>query len=99
MVVSERQLKKKIDDWKIAKNVQSSEMTFIVHKQHQRTLARKPTTFRARGQPVNPDKIVRWQKRYGKSVEKIDSRECSNRIDHQASCSDMFKLFHSPHQI
>ncbi|KAG4438355.1 hypothetical protein IFR05_006161 [Cadophora sp. M221] len=72
-VVNERQLKKKIDDWKIAKNVQSSEMTFIVYKQHQRTLARKPTTFRARGQPVNPDKIVRWQKRHGKAVENIDS--------------------------
>ncbi|KAH9222654.1 hypothetical protein DL95DRAFT_454146 [Leptodontidium sp. 2 PMI_412] len=68
-IVNERQLKKKIDDWKIGKNVQSSEMAFIVHKQHQRTLARKPTVFRARGQPVDPEKISRWQKGPGKSIE------------------------------
>ena len=75
IIGSERQLKKKIDDWKIAKNVQSSEMNFIAHKQYQRTLAKNPTNFRARGQPVKAEKIVRWQKSHGKTVDKLDSRE------------------------
>ncbi|KAL2074680.1 hypothetical protein VTL71DRAFT_8459 [Oculimacula yallundae] len=68
-VVTERQLKSKIDGWKIAKNVQSFEMGYIVQKKHQRALARKPTNFRVRGQPVPPEKIVRWQKRSGYLIE------------------------------
>ncbi|PVH72122.1 TPR-like protein [Cadophora sp. DSE1049] len=74
-IVNERQLKKKIEDWKIAKNVQSSEMEFIVRKQKQRTMTRTSTHFRVRGQPVEPGKISRWQKRSGNSSIVTNSRE------------------------
>ncbi|KAH7418472.1 hypothetical protein BKA64DRAFT_200253 [Cadophora sp. MPI-SDFR-AT-0126] len=72
-IVNERQLKKKIDDWKIAKNIQSSEMAFIVKKQKQRTMNRTLTHFRVRGQPVEPGKISRWEKRSGKTSEVANS--------------------------
>ncbi|KAK0124562.1 hypothetical protein ONS95_009510 [Cadophora gregata] len=81
-------LKKKIDDWKIGKNVQSSEMAFIVQKQHKRILARKPTIFRARGQPVDPDKILRWQKGPGKQLQNIGSRGYSAKTTYPVRPSD-----------
>jgi tetratricopeptide (TPR) repeat protein len=62
---SERQLKRKIKDWKLEKNVKSNEMRVIVRKIQQREAIGKSTTFRVRGQPVDPLKIERWQKRCG----------------------------------
>ena len=40
-------------------------MKIIVQKIHQRAAFGKSTTFRVRGQPVDPAKIERWQKRCG----------------------------------
>ncbi|CZS99894.1 uncharacterized protein RAG0_08167 [Rhynchosporium agropyri] len=57
-IVNERQLKKKIDDWEIGKNVQGSEMTFIAQKQYQRTLARKPIDFCVRAVPSTPSDVA-----------------------------------------
>jgi hypothetical protein len=58
---SERQLKRKIKDWKLEKKVKGDEMKVIVQKMQQRV--GKNTTFRVRGQTVEPAKIQRWQKR------------------------------------
>jgi hypothetical protein len=62
---SERQLKRKVKDWKLEKNVKSVEMRYIVRKTQQREALGKSTIFRVRGQPVDPSKIERWQKRCG----------------------------------
>lgn len=61
--ISERQLKRKIKDWKLEKKVKGDEMKFITQKTQQRV--GKKTTFRVRGQIVEPAKIQRWQKRSG----------------------------------
>ena len=65
IIFSERQLKRKIKDWKLEKNVKSDEMKVIVRKIQQRAAIGKNTAFRVRGQPVDPSKIERWQNRYG----------------------------------
>jgi len=65
IIFSERQLKRKIKDWKLEKNVKSDEMKVIVRKIQQRAAIGKNTAFRVRGQPVDPSKIERWQNRCG----------------------------------
>jgi len=62
---SERQLKRKIKNWKLEKNVKGDEMKFIARKIHQRAAIGKNTAIRVRCQPVDPSKIERWQKRCG----------------------------------
>jgi hypothetical protein len=64
-VISERQLKRKINDWKLGKNVKSHEMIFIARKTQQRAAIGKNTIFRVRGKSVEPSKIERWEKRCG----------------------------------
>ena len=58
----ERQLKRKIAEWKLDKNVKGQEMKIIVQKQQQRRANGKETDFRVRGQPIAQAKIDRWQK-------------------------------------
>jgi hypothetical protein len=64
-VSSERQLKRKIKDWKLGEKVKGDEMKIVARKIQQRAAIGKDTAFRVRGQPVHPCKIERWQKRCG----------------------------------
>ncbi|KAL2066145.1 hypothetical protein VTL71DRAFT_2216 [Oculimacula yallundae] len=66
-VVNERLLKYHMGQWNIGKNLQSTEMELIIHKQQQRSLKGTSTRFRVRGQPVQQAKIDRWCKRTGYS--------------------------------
>lgn len=65
----ERQLKRKVEKWNLEKNINSTEMNFIVLKQQQRHREGKIIRFCARGQPVKQAKIERWQKRNGGSMQ------------------------------
>lgn len=75
---SERQLKRKIKDWKLDKNVKLAEMKVIVAKKQQRAAIGKSTTFRVRGQPVTPAKIDRWQKRSGEVKSRAETATAPN---------------------
>jgi hypothetical protein len=81
-------LKRKIKDWKLEKNVKSVEMRYIVRKTQQREAIGKSTIFRVRGQPVDPSKIERWQKRCGEVQLNNDSTSLELLRELQPSASN-----------
>ena len=72
-VLSERQLKRKIKDWNLEKNVKGDEVKVIVRRIRQRAATGKSTIFRMRGLPMDPAKIERWQKRSGTLLSSTDA--------------------------
>ncbi|KAH7418471.1 hypothetical protein BKA64DRAFT_635595 [Cadophora sp. MPI-SDFR-AT-0126] len=62
-IATPRQLKRKIGDWSLDKNLKAAEMKVILRKMEQRRQEGKETSFRVRGQYVEPAKINRWMKR------------------------------------
>jgi hypothetical protein len=67
LVNSERQMKRKVADWQLDKNVKGHEMKSIVRKQARLKPKGKTAAFRVRGQPVPQQKIERWERRSGTS--------------------------------
>jgi hypothetical protein len=60
----ERQLKRKIKDWGIDKNIKTNEMKAIVRKRMERKVMEdKESAFRVRGRNIAPAKIRRWEDR------------------------------------
>ena len=64
---SQRQLKRKISEWHLDKNVKGPEMKSIVRKQARLKIKGKTVAFRVRGRAVAQNKINRWEKRPGNS--------------------------------
>jgi hypothetical protein len=80
IINSERQLKRKISDWKLDKKVKGHEMKSIVRKQARLKLKGKIAAFTIRGQPVPQHKIVRWEKTPGNcQVDEIAQQLADSR--------------------
>lgn len=73
---SEKQLKMRMAKWKFAKNLKSSEMSFIVARAKQRADEEgKETVFRIRGLEVSREKIERFtRKKVPQELEAISPR-------------------------
>lgn len=62
---SERQYKHRFKRWGFEKNITHSKMQAISRKRSERLLLeQKETVFSNYGQPINPDKIDRWEQRH-----------------------------------
>ncbi|RFU35795.1 hypothetical protein B7463_g616, partial [Scytalidium lignicola] len=66
----ERQLKRKIQDWKLNKNITQDEMRYISKKIKKRKRYGKDSIIRVRGKIVDR-KIRRWQSRHVKSENRV----------------------------
>ena len=79
MLGRERQLKRKVADWQLDKNVKGHEMRAIVRKQKRLQLKGKNAAFRVRGLAVPQHKIDRWEKRPDNSHAGFISQAGSSR--------------------